>query len=211
MKKLSYLAAAVAVLAMPLSALAESDVNTAAGPNSTAIAKLDFTVVIPRVLFLQVGTGTNMADNTAVDMLTFTVPAANLGDGTNIVPTSPTVTAGAVTVRIFGNNGDISLTTTSPGPMLNTAGDQLPWSEILVTPTAAAAPAAGYLAAVIPHPPIPATATTSAASTITATNKVVRQEGVWTYAYDNTAGYAAGTYGATVANKGRLTYTATLP
>ena len=96
MKKLSLIAAAVAILATPLSVLAESDVNTAAGPNSTASAKLDFTVVIPRVLFLQVGTGTNLADNTAVDLLTFTVPAASLGNGTDVVPTSPTVTAGAV-------------------------------------------------------------------------------------------------------------------
>ncbi|MCY7319232.1 MAG: hypothetical protein LH617_10995 [Ramlibacter sp.] len=210
MKKLSLIAAAVAILATPLSALAESDVNTVAGPNSTASAKLDFTVVIPRVLFLQVGTGTNLADNTAVDLLTFTVPAASLGNGIDIVPTSPTVTAGAVTVRVFGNNGNISLTTTSPGAMTNATADTLPWSEIVVTATAAAVPAAGYLGAVIPHPPIPAAAGTSAASTITATNKVVRQEGVWTFAYDNTVGYAAGTYG-TSTNNGRLTYTATLP
>ncbi len=210
MKKLTLIAAAVAILASPLSVLAESDVNTAAGPTTTAIAKLDFTVVIPRVLFLQVGTGTNLADNTAVDLLTFTVPAASLGNGTDVVPTSPTVTAGAVTVRVFGNNGNISLTTTSPGAMTNAAADTLPWSEILVTSTAAAVPAAGYLGAIIPHPAIPAAAGTSAASTITATNKVVRQEGVWTFAYDNTVAYAAGTYG-TSTNNGRLTYTATLP
>lgn len=211
MKKLTLIAAAsAALLSTPMSALAESDVNLLAGPNSTASARLDFTVVIPRVLFLQVGTGTNLADNTAVDLLTFTVPAAILGDGTNVVPTSPTVTAGAVTVRVFGNNGNISLTTTSPGAMTNATADTLPWSEILVTATAAALPAAGYLGAIIPHPAIPATAGTSAASTITATNKVVRQEGVWTFAYDNTVAYAAGTYG-TSTNNGRLTYTATLP
>lgn len=207
MKKLSLIAAAVAILATPLSVLAESDVNTAAGPNSTASAKLDFTVVIPRVLFLQVGTGTNLADNAAVDLLTFTVPAANLGDGTDIAATPA---AGAVTVKIFGNNGDIGLTSTTTGPMTNAGGDTIPWSEILVTSAAAAVPAAGYTGAAIPHPTIPAAAGTSAASTVTATNKVVRQQAVWTFAYDNTIAYAAGTYG-TSTNFGRITYTATLP
>lgn len=206
MKKLSLIAAAVAILATPLSVLAESDVNTAAGPNSTASAKLDFSVVIPRVLFLQVGTGTNLADNAAVNLLTFTVPAANLGDNTNIAPTP----SGAVTVKIFGNNGDIRLTSTTTGVMTNLGGDTIPWSEILVTTAAAGTPDAGYLGAAIPHPPIPAAAGTSAASTVTATNKVVRQQAVWTFAYDNTIAYAAGTYG-TSARFGRVTYTATLP
>ena len=205
MKKLSLIAAAVAILATPLSVLAESDVNTAAGPSS-ALAKLDFTVVIPRVLFLQVGTGTNLADNTAVDLLTFTVPAASLGNGTDVVPTP----SGAVTVRVFGNNGDIGLTSTTTGPMTNATGDTIPWSEILVTSAASGAPAAGYLGAIIPHPPIPAAAGTSASSAVTATNKVVRKEAVWTFAYDNSIAYASGTYG-TSTNFGRITYTATLP
>ncbi len=207
MKKLSLIAAAVAILASPLSVLAESDVNTAAGPNSTASAKLDFTVVIPRVLFLQVGTGTNLADNAAVDLLTFTVPAASLGNGTDVAATPA---AGAVTVRVFGNNGDIGLTSTTTGPMTNAAGDTIPWSEILVSSAAAAAPAAGYLGAIIPHPPIPAAAGTSASSNVAATNKVVRKEAVWTFSYDNSIAYAAGTYG-TSANFGRIVYTATLP
>lgn len=205
MKKLSHIAAVVAMLATPLSVLAASDVNTGGAP-STASAQLDFTVVIPRVLFLQVGTGTNLADNAAIDLLTFTVPAANLGDGTNIAPTP----SGAVTVRVFGNNGDIGLTSTTTGVMTSVAGDTIPWSEILVTSAAAAIPAAGYLGAIIPHPPIPAAAGTSAVSNVAATNKVVRQEAVWTFAYDNSIAYAAGTYG-TSARFGRVVYTATLP
>lgn len=209
MKKLSLIAAAVTVLALPLSALAESDVNTLAGPSS-AKANLDFTVVIPRVLFLQVGTGTALADNTTVDMVTFNVGATVLGDGTDVAATS----GGAVTVRLFGNAGDIGLTTSTTGPLKNVAGDLMPWSEIKVTSTAAASPATGYLGAAIPHPAIPlgvAALNTGASSPITATNKVVRQEALWTFAYDNTAAYAAGTYGSTTANNSRLLYTATLP
>ena len=94
--------------------------------------------------------------------------------------------------------------------MTNATGDTIPWSEILVTSAASGAPAAGYLGAIIPHPPIPAAAGTSASSAVTATNKVVRKEAVWTFAYDNSIAYASGTYG-TSANFGRITYTATLP
>lgn len=203
MKKLSLIAAAVAVLAMPLSALAESDVNTVTPGATSAIARLDFSVVIPRVLFLQVGTGTNLTDVGTIDAPTFTVPAANLGDGTDVLGTP-------LTVRVFGNAGDIGLTSTTTGVMTNTTGETIPWSEILVTSLAAGTPTAGYLGAVIPHPPIPAAAGTSGASTITATNKVVRQEGTWTFRYDNTQAYAAGTYG-TSARFGRVTYTASMP
>lgn len=214
MKKLALAATAVAVLAAPISALAESDVNIVAGPNTTAAARLDFSIVIPRVLFLQVGTGSvaPLADNVVVDALTFTVPAGNLGNGTNVAGTGGNLTGGAVTVRVFGNNGNIALTAGHLGPMTNgAAGDTIPWAEILPTSTAPVTPAAGFIATAIPHPAIPVAAGTGAATTITAVNKVVRQEGIWTFAYDNTAAYAAGTYGGVNANNSRLTYTATLP
>jgi len=206
------LAFAIAALAAPLAVLAESDINTAAGPNTTSSARLDFSVVIPRVLFLQVGTGAALADASTVDALTFTVPAGVLGDGTNIAGTGGNLSAGAVTVRVFGNNGNVTLTASHAGPMTNgAAGDTIPWSEILVTSSVPATPAAGFQGVAIAHPTIPAAAGTGAATTITATNKVVRQEGVWTFAYDNSVAYAAGTYGGVNANNSRLTYTATLP
>ncbi len=55
-------------------------------------------------------------------------------------------------------------------------------------------------------PPPPAAGT---AATLTATNRLVRVEGKWTYSYLNSALPAAGTYGGTVAKNGRVTYTAT--
>lgn len=207
MKKLLSLTAVAAALLAPQWAAAESDVNTAAGPNSTATARLDFRIVIPRVLFLQVGTGTVFTDNTAVDLIEFSVPAANLGDGTDVAGTGGNLTAGAVDVRVFGNNGNISLQAASGGgaDINNGAGDTIPWTELLVT-AAAGAGGSGFTATSIPHPTI-----NGAATTITATNKVVRQHGTWTFAYDNTTAYAAGTYGGVNANNGRITYTATLP
>ena len=219
MKKLLAIAAAVAAITVPQVVRAESDVNLAAGPTTTATARLDFQIVIPRVLFLQVGTGTSLADNTAIDMISFNVPAANLGNGTDVAGTGGNLTGGAVTVRVFGNNGNIGLTAATNGALTNgAAGDTIPWSEIKVTSSAPTTPATGYLATAIAHPAIPATGT-GAATTITATNKVVRQEGIWTFAYDNSAPYAAGTYGGagpaspnnTGLNNGRILYTATLP
>ncbi len=219
MKKLALALAAASALTVPMLAQAESDINTAAGPNSTATARLDFQIVIPRVLFLQVGTGTVLADNTAIDMVSFTVPAANLGNNTAIAGTGGNLTGGAVTVRVFGNNGNIGLTASTNGPLGNGAGDTIPWSEISVAATAPTTPAAGFTATAITHPAIPAGPGTGAATTLTATNKVVRQEGIWTFKYDNTTAYAAGTYGGagpaspnnTGLNNGRIVYTATLP
>lgn len=206
MKKLLSLTAVAAALMAPQWAAAESDVNTTAGAGTTASARLDFRIIIPRVLFLQVGTGTNFGDNGAVDAIEFDVPAAILGDGTNVAGTGGNLTAGAVDVRVFGNNGDISLQAASAvnAGLGNGAGDTIPWSEVLIT-SAAGTTGGGFVATSIPHPPI-----NGAATTIAATNKVVRQHGTWTFAYDNTTAYAAGTYG-NAANNGRITYTATLP
>lgn len=211
MKKLSTAAALAAALASPWAA-AESNINTAAGPNSTATARLDFTVVIPRVLYLQVGTGTPLTSVATVDSLSFNPAAASLGNGTAVAGTGGDAGPGKVTVRVLGNNGDIGLTAAITGQLSN--GTQtIPWSDLQITTAAAVTPAAGFTATAIPHPAIPSTTTasTGAATAITSTNKVVAQEGTWTFKYANTSVYAAGTYGATVANNGRITYTATLP
>ncbi len=218
MKRLSLTAAATA-LAFSGAAFAESNINTAAGPNTTATARLDFAIVIPRVLFLQVGTGTNLANNTAIDLLTFTVPAASLGNTIPVAGTGGNLTNGAVTVKVFGNNGDIGLTATTTGALNNggVSPDTIPWSEINVVPSAPVAASLGYIATAIPHPAIPLTGT-GVSTSITATNKVVRQEGIWTFTYKNTVAYPAGNYGGAGAaspgaglNNGRILYTATLP
>ena len=54
--KLSTLAAAVA-LASPFAANAESNFTTGGGANITATARVNFSVDIPKFVFLQVGTG----------------------------------------------------------------------------------------------------------------------------------------------------------
>ena len=63
----------------------------------------------------------------------------------------------------------------------------------------------------ITHPTFNATGGAGTAVTLTATNKLVRQEGRWTYSYANADVVAAGVYGGADVNNGRVSYTATMP
>ena len=57
------LLAAAALLCLPFAAQAESTFSSGTGSPLTASARVDFTITVPKILFLQVGTGTNMAAN----------------------------------------------------------------------------------------------------------------------------------------------------
>jgi hypothetical protein len=213
MKKLLIATAAVAAFASPMLAQAESQFVNPAVTGSIATARLDFTVVIPQVLFLRVGTSSgNTATDGTINGITYTVPAANVGDSSVIAGVGGDLTAGAVTVRVYGNGGGINLNSTTTGPLTTgTAGEVIPWSEITVAAAPLAAGTAGFTNAAITHPAFN-TGAAGGAGTVTslaATNKVVRVEGKWTYSYANTGTVAAGTYGGTVAKNGRVTYTAT--
>jgi hypothetical protein len=199
------------LLAVP--AHAESTFNAAAVSGSTATARLDFTIVIPQVLFLRVGTSAGNTSTTGtIDSVTFTVPGANVGDSTVIAGAGGDLTAGAVTVRVYGNGGNITLNSNTDGPLTTgVAGETIPWSQINVTGAAIGATTSGFTNAAITHPAfnLGGSGGAGTATTLTATNKLVRVEGKWTYTYLNATLPAAGTYGGTVANKGRVTYTAT--
>jgi len=199
------------LLAAP--AHAESTFTTPAIAGSTATARLDFSIVIPQVLFLRVGTSAGNTSTTGtVDSVTFTVPAANVGDSSVIAGVGGDLTAGAVTVRVYGNGGNISLNSATTGPLTTgTAGEVIPWSQINVTGAALGATTAGFTNAAITHPAfnLGASGGAGTATTLTATNRVVRVEGKWTYTYLNATVPAAGTYGGTIAKNGRVTYTAT--
>jgi hypothetical protein len=209
----------IALSAMSLAGLlttpatAESTFTTPATTGSTATARLDFTIVIPQVLFLRVGTSAGNTSTTAtVDATTFTVPAANVGDASVIAGVGGDLTLGAVTVRVYGNGGNISLNSTTTGPLTTgTAGETIAWSQISVAGAALAATTSGFTNASITHPAFNTGASGGAgtASTLTATNRLVRVEGKWTYSYLNANIPAAGTYGGTIAKNGRVTYTAT--
>lgn len=218
MKKLLLLTALSA--ALPFAAQAESNVSAGGTGAQTATARLNFVVTVPKVLFLQVGTGTTAptyAANATVNNMTFNVPAGGVGNGTAVVPTGGDLPGGAgVTVRVLGNTGDVSLTNATNGQLsTGVAGSTtIPWTDIAVTPAALATPTPGYTVGAIAHPPFnnaTAGGPSATATNLPATAGLVRREGSWTFAYANTAALPAGTYGNTVANHGIVTYTATAP
>lgn len=194
---------AVSLAALPSLALAESDI--ASGVDNSASAKLDFQITIPRVLFLQVGTGTFGVDGSTVDKIDFAPTATDV-----ITPTTPIsgtggdLTGGAVTARLFGNDGQISLTSSTLGALNNGGSDTISWSQISTTVT----PISGTTLA---HPTLADTGTPSVNPTINIGTKVTNLQSTWTYAYLNPATAAAGTYGGVNTNKGRVTYTAAMP
>jgi hypothetical protein len=195
----------------PVLSSAESTTITPAVVGSAPAARVDFTVLVPPVIYIRIGTGNAIAaaNNTTTDSLNFTVPGANVGDSSSIAGTGGDLTAGAVTVRVFSNKGtNVSLNSSVTGALSNGTGDSIPWSEINVASGALGAPTAGYTSG-ITHPTFSATTGSGTATTLAATGTLVRFEDKWTFTYKNTTTPVGGTYGSSVANNGRVTYTAT--
>lgn len=189
-KQLKILAAAV-MLALPLAASAESNVTTGAAPTSiSATARVNFSILIPRFIFLQVGTGTLLAANSTIDTISFTPALTVIGDNSVVAATSGSgnLGNGGVTVRIIGNAGNVSLGATGPAN-LTSGSNNIPWTQISTAITGGAT-----------HPTI-----NGANASFTAASGVVNINGTWVYTYLNNATPAAGTY------TGQVLYTATTP
>jgi hypothetical protein len=193
-------------IAAPLLAHAESQFTTGAGSPITASAHLDFLITVPKVLFLQVGTGTNMAANATINQIAFTVPGANLGDSTVIAATagSGDLGSGTVTAKVIGNNGTITFTSTTAGALGNGAGDTISYAQI------ATAVATLTSATALAHPALADAATTTVTLT-PASGKVINRDAKWTYTYLNQNVVAPGTYGGVNTNNSRVTYSASMP
>ena len=164
-----------AALVTPFAANAESNFQTGAGALN-ATAKVDFTITIPKVLFLQVGTGTLLANNGAINLITFNVPAADVGNGTAVAATagSGDLGNGTVTAMVRGNGGNVTLGASTLGAISNGAGDTIPWTQITTTPATLST------ATVLSAPTLANGASSNV--TLTAVNKVVNQDARWTYA-----------------------------
>jgi hypothetical protein len=206
LKNLVLKSAVALAVAAPMLANAESAFTTGAGTPITASAKLDFQITIPKVLFLQVGTGTNMAANAAVNLIQFSVPAVNVGDGSVISATagSGDLGNGQVSAKVVGNNGTITFTSTTVGALGNGAGDTISYGQI------ATAVAANTTATPLAAPALADAATTTVTLT-PASGKVINRDAKWTYTYANAAVVAPGTYGGVNTNNSRVTYTASMP
>ncbi len=196
--RIAKIAAAVA-LALPAVVSAESNIVSGAATTAPgAQARLDFQVTIPTVLYLQIGTGAFPTNNATINGVTFTVPAASVGNGV-AVP----ATGGAIPVRVVGNNGNITLNATTLGALSNGVGDTISYAQIVGTSDNAQL--AHPLALVDGGPSANVTVTPNVGTRIT------DRTANWTFAYANAAVVPPGTYGGVNANNSRVTYTATMP
>ena len=189
----------VVTICLPGTLLAESNSANGASPSTTA--RLDFSITVPGVLRFQVGT----AGTGNIDVINFAPPAATLGDGTDTQGTGGDLGSGVVTVDLFSNAGQVTITESnnSGGAGLdNGSGDTIPYTEIVTTSSDATDFAAPALSN--------AGGGTSTPTPTSGNNKVTNRTESWSYAYDNAASYPQGTYG-TNSNGGRVTYTAATP
>lgn len=217
--RLTWLAAGVIAAGIALSsgtARAESNFVNGAG---TATAHLNFQVIIPKFLYLQVGTGTYPTTVATVDTISFdmTSAIASIGNGTAQAATAASgdLGNGAVTARVVGNNftAAVNLSAATTGPLSNGAGNTISWSEITVATAAQAVVPAS--ASTLAHPGTAAAPFTDGASTTVsltpaASSKVINQSAKWTFSYKNTNVPSSGTYGG-AANGGQVTYTIAMP
>lgn len=185
---------------LPGTLLAESASDSGATPLSAA-ANLDFQINIPGILRFRVGT-----DGGAIDLVQFSPTAANLGDNTDIAGTGGNLTGGEVTVDLFSNAGQITITPTNnsvgSAGLDNGLGDIISYDEIITTSSDAA---------ILPVPDLTDAGGTASLPPPTSGLRVTNLAESWTYTYDNTAVYPEGTYGGVNTQGGRVTYTAASP
>lgn len=191
--------------ALPSLAHAESKFVTGTSSPLTASANLDFTITIPKFVYVRIGTGSNMANSTTIDNLVYTVPAANVGDGSAIAGTGGDLTGGQVTARVIGNNGTIAFSSQTAGALSNGAGDTISWSQMDV------AVATNTTATALSHPTLADGSTTSINLAPTSGTKVTNLDAKWTFSYKNQNIVAAGTYGGVNTNNGRVIYAVSMP
>ena len=208
MRNIIIKSAVVLALATPMFVHAESATVTGGGALNTA-ARLDFSITIPKVLFLRVGTGGlyGAASNGTINLIDFQVPVANIGDGTSITATAASgdLANGAVTALLRSNAGVVTLLAATTGALTNATADTIPWSEIGIASSNLVAPA---FANTFPHlAALPLTGN-SANFAPAPVAKVTNVGSTWTFTYKNTNTVPFGTYGPTA--NGRVTYTASV-
>ncbi len=199
--------AALALCTLARGALAASSTMPAFGsytnaqiPGKTASVDLNFSLVIPKFLYLQVG-----STGGAVNAISFNPTAAQVGTGVNIAGTGGDLGGGAVTVIAQGNTGTglgtlVYTTTNSAGAPLAALTDgvrTIAWSTIKVSSTGSSA---------ISHPAALADASASPVTISAALPTVFNVSATWTYSWnDANVVYPASTY------TGRVAYSLSQP
>lgn len=200
MKKALLIKTAAAIaLSTPFLSMAESQLVVSS--TGSASARLGVRVVIPRVLFLGVGTGNaSLATNTTVDTVSFDFtnnPEAVGGGATSL---AAQISGNIVPVRVVGNNGGVTLTASTTGTLSNTAGDVIPWTQITATSSEPAT---------LPAPAIPDVGAGQAVNVAASAGKVTDRRANWTFGYANASVVPPGEYGGP--NGARVIYTAAMP
>jgi len=187
---------------------AASTFRTGAGA-LTARARVDFRVVIPKILYLRVGTGsaypTTLANNGTIDLVAFNPSAATIGNGTAISGSGGNLTGGVETAAIISNSGNVTLNATATGALGDGVGHTIPYTQLA---TAASALTVGYT--LLPAPTLANGTSANIVLTAPAT-KVIRADARWAFSYLNSTLPASGTYGGVNTNNSRVLYTATMP
>jgi hypothetical protein len=199
-KLASIVGAALALSATGFSSTALADSALISGVGN-AQARLDFQIIIPRILSFRVG---NAAAGT-IDMISFQPTAAQVVGALPVSATSGgDISPGVVTAKVVGNNGQITVAATTLGALTNGGAGSIPWTQIttaataLTSATPLAAPVLQNGASPTVNAPAPVANVTTA-------------DAKWTFTYTNSAIPAAGTYGGVNLNNGRVIYTAAMP
>jgi hypothetical protein len=180
--------AIAAAAALPIASHAASSSQTGAGAINTAVP-LNFSVVIPRFIFLRVGDAAAASVNT----LAYAPTVADIANSTAVAATGGDTGPGNsnVTLQVFGNAGNMTLAASNL-VNLTSGGNNIPTTTLTASnPTGSVTvPAFGGSVAL----------TASGAG-------VVNQTGSWRYTWTNPAAtvYPSGTYVGTV------TYTLSAP
>jgi hypothetical protein len=197
-------------LMLPLMSFAESNVQTGTATASPgATAHVDFAIVIPKILYLRVGSGSAyttgaLTSVNTTDLITFSPAVGAVGNSTPVAGTGGDLPGGGETAAIVSNSGSVTLNATAGGALSDGAGDSIPFTQIT---TASATLTSGTA---LPAPVL--TNGTSSNVVIAApATKFITQDAKWTYSFANTAVVPGGTYGGVNVNNGRVVYTATMP
>ena len=194
-----------------------------AGTTPAAAYTVSITAANPRILYLQVGVGSftggnyiaggTPANNATVNVVSVTVPAAQIGNGT---AQTMTTNSGATTsfydgfafcnapsqlyvggfYRSTTVTGAATLRATSPANLVNGTGNTIPFTQISWTSSGNGDSGAQ---------PFPAGTFVGGVQTIGTISRNQWAESCQTFSYANTGAVAAGTY------TGRVTYTLSSP
>ncbi|MCU0764508.1 MAG: hypothetical protein MUF32_00405 [Burkholderiaceae bacterium] len=184
-KNLILVAASAAAAALPLAVQAASSSASGAGNLSTT-ANVNFSVVIPRFIYLRVG------DAASVNTLTYSPTVADLVGSTAVQATGGDTgpSNSNLTVVVLGNAGNLTLAASNL-TQLTSGGNNIPTTTLTASnPTGSIVPPAF-----------------NGSTALTAVANIVNQTGSWRYTWANPAStvYPSGTYNGTV------TYTLSAP